>query len=36
MHWINWLVVVVYLVVVVGDSLRRTRGTKNLHGGPWG
>ena len=32
MHWINWLVVVVYLVVVVGDSLRRTRGTKNLEG----
>lgn len=32
MHWINWLVVVVYLVVVVGDSLRRTRGTKSLEG----
>jgi solute:Na+ symporter, SSS family len=32
MHWINWVVVVVYLVVVVGDSLRRTRGTKNLEG----
>ena len=32
MHWINWVVVVVYLVVVVGDSLRRTRGTKSLEG----
>jgi Na+/proline symporter len=32
MHWINWLVVVVYLVVVVGDGLRRTRGTKNIEG----
>jgi SSS family transporter len=32
MHWINWLIVAVYLVVVVGDSLRRTRGTKNLEG----
>lgn len=32
MHWINWVVVAVYLVVVVGDSLRRTRGTKNLEG----
>jgi SSS family transporter len=32
MHWINWLIVVVYLVVVVGDSLRRTRGTKSLEG----
>ncbi len=32
MHWINWAVVVAYLVIVVGDSLRRTRGTKNIEG----
>lgn len=32
MHWINWVVVAVYLVIVVGDSLRRTRGTKNIEG----
>jgi SSS family transporter len=32
MHWLNWVIVAVYLVVVVGDSLRRTRGTKNLEG----
>lgn len=32
MHWINWLIVVVYLLVVVVDGLRRTRGTKNLEG----
>lgn len=32
MHWINWLIVVVYLVVVVFDGLRRTRGTKNIEG----
>jgi len=30
MHWINWVVVVVYLVVVVWDGLRRTRGTTNI------
>lgn len=32
MHWINWLIVVVYLLVVVVDGLRRTRGTKNIEG----
>lgn len=32
MHWINWLVVVIYLLVVVVDGLRRTRGTKNIDG----
>lgn len=32
MHWINWLIVVVYLAVVVIDGLRRTRGTKNIEG----
>lgn len=32
MHWINWVIVVVYLLVVIVDGLRRTRGTKNLEG----
>lgn len=32
MHWINWLIVAVYLVVVVFDGLRRTRGTTNIEG----
>jgi SSS family transporter len=32
MHWINWVIVVVYLLVVVVDGLRRTRGAKNLEG----
>ena len=32
MHWINWLVVVAYLVWVVGDGLRRSRGATNLEG----
>lgn len=32
MHWINWLIVVAYLFVVVYDSLRRTRGTRNIEG----
>ncbi|MCA0375258.1 MAG: sodium:solute symporter [Gemmatimonadetes bacterium] len=32
MHWINWIIVAVYLVVVIGDGLRRTRGTKNIEG----
>ena len=30
MHWVNWLIVVVYLVFVVGDGLRRARGAKNI------
>ncbi len=32
MHWINWAVVATYLLVVVVDGLRRTRGTKNIDG----
>jgi len=32
MHWINWLIVVVYLAIVVVDGLRRTRGTTNIEG----
>ena len=32
MHWINWTVVIVYLLVVVVDGLRRTRGTKDIEG----
>ena len=32
MHWINWAVVAAYLVFVVFDGLRRTRGTKNIEG----
>ena len=32
MHWINWVVVAVYLTIVVVDGLRRTRGTKDIEG----
>jgi len=32
MHWINWTVIAVYLLVVVVDGLRRTRGTKDIEG----
>ena len=32
MHWINWVIVAVYLGVVILDGLRRTRGTKNIEG----
>lgn len=32
MHWINWVIVVVYLAVVIVDGLRRTRGTKDIEG----
>jgi solute:Na+ symporter, SSS family len=32
MHWINWVIVAVYLLVVIGDGLRRTRGTKTMEG----
>lgn len=32
MHWINWLIVAVYLLIVIGDGLRRTRGTKDIEG----
>jgi len=31
-HWINWAIVAVYLVFVVWDGLRRTRGTTNIEG----
>ncbi len=32
MHWVNWVIVAVYLMVVVFDGLRRTRGTTNIEG----
>lgn len=32
MHWINWVIVAVYLAVVIVDGLRRTRGTTNIEG----
>jgi SSS family transporter len=32
MHWINWLVVALYLFYLVFDGLRRSRGTSNLEG----
>jgi solute:Na+ symporter, SSS family len=32
MHWINWVIVVVYLVYVVTDGLRRAKGTNNIEG----
>jgi SSS family solute:Na+ symporter len=32
MHWINWLIVFVYLVYVVTDGLRRAQGTKHIEG----
>ncbi len=32
MHPLNWLIVVVYLVYVVADGLRRSRGTQHLEG----
>ncbi len=32
MHWVNWVIVAVYLTVVVVDGLRRTRGTTNIEG----
>jgi SSS family transporter len=32
MHWINWLIVVVYLVYVVTDGLRRAKGTNSVEG----
>ncbi len=32
MHWINWLVVAAYLLYLVVDGLRRSRGTSNLEG----
>ncbi len=32
MHWINWVIVVTYLVYVVWDGLRRSKGTKEIEG----
>src|SRR5688572_17897626 len=32
MHWINWLIVIVYLIYVVTDGLRRAKGTNNIEG----
>ncbi len=32
MHWLNWAIVVAYLLIVVVDGLRRTRGTTNIEG----
>ena len=32
MHWIDWAIVGIYLIVVVVDGLRRTRGTTNIEG----
>ena len=32
MHWINWLIVVAYLVYVVTDGLRRAKGTTHIEG----
>ncbi len=32
MHWVNWLVVIVYLAWVVGDSLHKSMGSKNIEG----
>lgn len=32
MHWINWLVVIVYLAWVVGDSVHKSMGSKNIEG----
>ncbi|NCG31462.1 MAG: sodium:solute symporter [Proteobacteria bacterium] len=32
MHWINWLIVVVYLAYVIIDGLRKSKGTDTLEG----
>ena len=32
MHWFNWAIVGAYLIFVVVDGLRRTRGTTNIEG----
>src|SRR5687767_800785 len=32
MHWINWLIVIVYLVYVVWDGIRRSKGTHEIEG----
>ena len=32
MHWVNWLIVGVYLVYVVWDGIRRSKGTDHIEG----
>ena len=32
MHWLNWLIVVVYLLYVSIDGIRRSKGTKEIEG----
>lgn len=32
MHWLNWVIIVTYLVYVVWDGLRRAKGTSELEG----
>ncbi|HEX6694737.1 MAG TPA: sodium:solute symporter [Longimicrobiales bacterium] len=32
MHPVNWIIVIVYLVYVVGDGIRRSRGTTDVEG----
>ena len=32
MHWINWLIVVVYLAYVIIDGIRRSKDTDTIHG----
>jgi len=32
MHWINWLIVALYLIYVSADGIRRARGTSGLEG----
>ncbi|HYW30611.1 MAG TPA: sodium:solute symporter [Gemmatimonas sp.] len=32
MHWINWLILAVYLTYIVWDGMRRTRGTRDIEG----
>ncbi|MBL8982643.1 MAG: sodium:solute symporter [Gemmatimonadetes bacterium] len=32
MHWLNWVIIVTYLVYVVWDGLRRAKGTTELEG----
>src|SRR5687767_5113802 len=32
MHWINWVIVIVYLLYVVTDGIRRSKGTKEIEG----
>ena len=32
MHWLNWVIVVVYLVYVVWDGIRRAKGTHEIEG----